>query len=69
METKTFEVPDISCDGCVRAIKTVLETMPGIKQVEGDVATRQVTVSYEAPATWDEIVTKLREIDYAPAEA
>ncbi len=69
METKTFEVPNIGCDGCVRAIKTTLEALPGVKQVEGDSATRMVTVSYEAPATWEGIVTALREIDYAPAEA
>ncbi len=69
METKTFEVPNIGCDGCVRTIKNELGALAGVQQVEGSKDTRQVTVTFDAPATWDEIVAKLREIDYAPAEA
>jgi copper chaperone CopZ len=69
METKTFEVPNIGCEGCVRTIKNELSALAGVQRVEGSKDTRQVTVVFEAPATWDGIVAKLREIDYAPAEA
>jgi hypothetical protein len=33
------------------------------------VQSKQVTVEWDAPATWQAIAAKLVEIDYAPAEA
>ncbi len=69
METKTFQVPNIGCEGCVRTIKNELSALAGVQQVEGSSDTRQVTVVFDTPATWEHIVAKLREIDYAPAEA
>lgn len=69
METKTFEVPNIGCDGCVRTIKNELGALAGVQQVDGNKDTRRVTVTFDAPATWDGIVAKLNEIDYAPAGA
>lgn len=68
MDRKTFEVPNIGCDGCVRTIKNELSSIAGVKQVEGEVATRIVTVEWDDPANWQQIVTALKEIDYAPAE-
>jgi len=69
MEKKTFVVPNIGCDGCVRTIKTEVSQLAGVKQVEGDVSTKLVTVEWDRPATWQQIVKTLEEVDYAPAEA
>lgn len=66
METKTFKVPNIGCDGCVKAVKGELNSLDGVKSVDGVVDTKMVTVEYEAPATWEAIVKALSEIDYAP---
>ncbi len=68
METKTFQVPNIGCDNCVRTISNEVTAIKGVKQVQGDVDTKTVTVAWERPATWDEISSKLAEIDYAPAQ-
>lgn len=68
METKTFQVPNIGCDNCVRTISNEVKALKGVKQVEGNVQTKTVTVNWESPATWDEIRAKLTEIDYAPAQ-
>lgn len=67
MENKTFEVPNIGCDGCVRTIQNELGDLMGVTSVSADQDTRMVTISYAAPATWAAIVNKLTEIDYAPA--
>jgi copper chaperone CopZ len=56
MQSKTFQVPNIGCDGCVRAIQNELSALQGVTRVEWD-----------TPATWDNIEAKLIEIDYAPA--
>lgn len=69
MEKKTFEVPNIGCDGCVRTIRNELSEIPGVKVVDGVVDSKTVTVEWESPATWQKIADVLTEIDYAPATA
>jgi copper chaperone CopZ len=69
MDSKTFVVPNIGCNGCVRTIQTEVSELAGVKKVEGVVDTRTVTVEWDSPATWEQIVATLKEIDYAPAEA
>ncbi|HIE38639.1 MAG TPA: heavy metal transporter [Anaerolineae bacterium] len=67
MESKTFQVPNISCHHCVMTIQRELGALEGVKRVEGLVEEKQVTVEWEAPAAWDQIVTTLTEINYPPA--
>ncbi len=69
MERKTFQVPNIGCDGCVRTIKSEVSQINGVKQVDADVKTKVVTVEWDTPASWQGIESKLVEIDYAPAPA
>ena len=69
MSSKTFEVPNIGWDGCVRTIKNELSQLAGVSKVDGVVDTRMVTVEWDDPANWEEIVETLTEIDYAPAQA
>ena len=69
MDSKTFQVPNIGCDGCVRTIKSELGELPGVKTVDADVKTKIVSVSWDNPANWQQIRDTLKEIDYAPAEA
>ena len=45
------------------------EFLERLRQVEGAVDTQTVTVSWQAPATWEQIVATLEEIEYAPATA
>ena len=67
MERKTCQVPNIGCDGCVRTIKTEVSQISGVKQVDGVVDTKTVTVEWDTPATWQKIESTLKEIDYPPA--
>ncbi|MCF8036652.1 MAG: heavy-metal-associated domain-containing protein [Desulfobacteraceae bacterium] len=67
METKDLKIPNISCGHCVMTIKNELSEIRGVKSVQGDENTKQVTVDYEAPADLDQIREKLKEINY-PAE-
>ncbi len=69
MERRTFQVPNIGCDGCVRSITNELNGIPGVIKVDGTVSDKVVTVEWKEPATWQQIVDALTEIDYAPAEA
>ncbi len=69
MESKTFQVPNIGCDGCVRTIKSEVAELAGVASVDANKDSKQVTVQWQSPASWEQIKTKLVEIDYAPAEA
>ncbi|UCG13059.1 MAG: heavy-metal-associated domain-containing protein [Deltaproteobacteria bacterium] len=64
MENKTLSVPNISCGHCVAAIKKELSEMEGVSRVEGDPATKSITLEWDAPATLDKIRDMLKEINY-----
>jgi copper chaperone CopZ len=69
MESKTFKVPAIGCDGCVKTITSELSAQPGIRSVKADKDSKLVTVQWDAPATWDSIEATLTEIEYPPEKA
>ena len=67
MSTKSFEVPNISCGHCVMTIKNEVSELAGVVSVEGDPATKMVSVEWNEPATWDQIEALLAEINFPPA--
>ena len=68
MTTKTFQVPNIGCAGCVATIKGELSEIQGVSKVDGEVHTRMMTVEWDDPASWEKIATTLEAIEYPPAE-
>ncbi len=69
MTSLTFEVPNIGCAGCVQAIKNELSDLAGVESVNGNVETRMIQIEFAAPASQDQIVATLAEIDYPPVLA
>jgi copper chaperone len=69
METKTFRVPNMSCNGCVNTVKGEIEQLAGVVNVEVNKPAQLVTVEWQKPTTWEAIEHALTEINYAPAEA
>lgn len=67
MESKTFEVPNISCGHCVMTIQNEVSDLAGVSEVKADKDTRMVTVAWSAPASWQQINDLLVEINYPPA--
>ena len=67
MTTKTFTVPNISCNHCTHTVESELSDLAGVQSVAADVETRQVTVAWDEPASWQKIEALLKEINYAPA--
>ncbi len=67
METKTFQAPAIHCGHCTMTIERELGELEGIKTVKAAQDTQTVTVSWEAPATWDKIKALMDEIGYPAA--
>ena len=44
MGTRTYSVPDISCDHCVSAITGAVTPLDGVAKVDVDLEAKQVTV-------------------------
>ncbi len=68
MTTVTYSVPNISCGHCVHTIKMEVSEIPGVKSVEGEVEARKVTITFEPPATEEQIKALMAEINYPVAD-
>lgn len=68
MTTVTYNIPNISCGHCVHTIKTEVGELAGIQSVEADMDSKQATITFDAPATEQQIRTLLSEINYPVAE-
>ncbi len=62
MQTTTLNAPNISCMHCVGAIKRAVGQLEGVSTVDGDVATKDVRV------TFDPQKVNLEQIKQAMAE-
>jgi copper chaperone CopZ len=67
MNTKTYNIPAINCMHCVHTIKNELSEMKGVQYVEGNHEEKKVTVTFEDPATSENIEILLAEIGYPVA--
>lgn len=63
---KTFTVPNISCGHCVHTVKMEVGDIAGVQRVDADEQSKQVTVVWNEPATWEQIRDTLVEINYPP---
>lgn len=68
MTTKTFTVPNISCGHCTNTIEMEVGELEGVRRVSAEETSKQVTVEWEEPATWEQIKATLEEIEFPPAE-
>lgn len=68
MPSKTFKAPNISCEHCVRAIQNEVGELTGVTKVVAEQDTKMVTVTWQAPQTWDGIKAVLVDIGYPPEE-
>ena len=66
MNSKTFTIPNISCGHCVHTIETEVGELTGVAHVSAVKESKQVTVEWDRPATWEQIQHTLEEINYPP---
>ena len=60
-----FQIPNMSCGHCVRAITEAVQAVDPAAQVQADVQQRQVQVTSTAPR--EQLAASLTEAGYAPA--
>lgn len=64
MTTVTYSIPNISCGHCVRTIQTEVGELAGVRSVVASPDTKAATISFEPPATEEQIKALLQEINY-----
>jgi copper chaperone CopZ len=67
MTTVTYSIPNISCGHCVHTIQSEIRELAGVLSVVADKDKREATISFEAPATEEQIKALLAEIEYPVA--
>ena len=66
MNIKTFVIPNINCQHCIHTITSELRDLQGVKDVQAKLELKEIEVSFEPPATEEEIIEILKEINYPP---
>ncbi len=65
MEKITFTVKGMTCMGCVKSVKNVLEPISGVASVEITLDNGQVAISYDAAkAGTDQFRTAIQDAGY-----
>jgi copper chaperone CopZ len=68
MASKTFIVPNISCGHCTHTVEMEVGDLEGVTRVKAEQESKQVTVEWQEPATWEKIEAVLQEINYPPEQ-
>jgi len=61
----TLSVPDIHCHHCKTAIEWATSAIPGVVRAEVDVPSATVALSFESPATVEQIVAAIEGEGYS----
>ena len=67
MTTVNYSIPNISCQHCVHTIKNEIGELPGVKSVEADMTSKVATITFDPPASEEQIKSVLAEINYPVA--
>lgn len=67
MTTITYSVPAINCAHCTHTIEMEVGELQGVRSVKAEVDTKNVTITFDAPATEEGIKALLAEIEYPVA--
>ncbi len=69
MQTKTFRVPNITCEHCVMTIRRELGELAGVASVQADPETKGVILQWdEGSVSWEQIRHLLEEVHYPPED-
>jgi len=68
MNKKIIRIPKIWSHFCILTLREELCKLEGVQDVKVDISTKQARVLWDAPATWEQISTTLKDINYSPEE-
>ncbi|MEV4540708.1 copper ion binding protein [Micromonospora echinaurantiaca] len=69
MVTTTYQVQGMTCGHCVSSVSAEVGAVPGVTDVQVDLATGQVTVTSEQPLDTDTVRAAVDEAGYDLVDA
>jgi copper chaperone CopZ len=67
MTTITYSIPNISCGHCVHTIQSEVSELAGVQTVVASQDAKQATITFDTPATEEQIKALLASINYPVA--
>ena len=67
MTKVTYSIPNISCNHCVHTIKMEVSELAGVTEVFADADNKQAIITFDPPATEEQIKRLMEEINYPVA--
>ncbi|MFG1660900.1 heavy-metal-associated domain-containing protein [Micromonospora chersina] len=64
MVTTTYQVQGMTCGHCVNSVSTEVRALPGVTDVQVDLASGRVTVTSESPLDTDTVRAAVDEAGY-----
>ncbi len=64
MTTVTYSVPAMHCGHCIHTVEMEVGELQGVQAVKADLDTKEVQITFDAPASEENIKALLAEIDY-----
>ncbi|MFC4148751.1 heavy-metal-associated domain-containing protein [Micromonospora mangrovi] len=64
MATTTYQVQGMTCGHCVNAVSTEISAIPGVEDVQVELASGQVTVTSASPLDTDTVRAAVDEAGY-----
>lgn len=64
MVTTTYQVQGMTCGHCVNSVSTEVSALPGVTDVQVDLASGRVTVTSESPLDADTVRAAVDEAGY-----
>ena len=64
MTTVTYNVPAMHCGHCTHTIEMEVGELQGVQTVKADLDTKKVQITFDAPASEENIKALLAEIEY-----
>ena len=66
MTKVTLEAPDISCDHCIASIQKAMTKLPGVRFLEGNPNTKQMTLEYDPGSVQLDAIERAMEAEGYP---
>jgi copper chaperone len=64
MNSVTYSVPAIHCSHCTHTIELEVGELQGVQTVKADLDTKKVQITFDVPASEEQIKALLAEIEY-----
>jgi copper chaperone CopZ len=65
--TVTYKIPNISCGHCIHTVQSEVSELAGVKSVVADIEKKEAVITFEPPASEEQIKSLLAEINYPVA--